>query len=132
MYFMFGDESDHDPNRGVKFFVYGAIFVPSDQIHAISEKVKTVRREFGFAPGDQLKFQTRSKPEQIDRVSHTRAKNKVMDIAYNRGVKFAAYAILHDIARNKTPDQLIQFGLNTQLNKFDDFLIEQEEIGWVL
>jgi hypothetical protein len=35
MYIMFGDEADHGQNKGKKFFMYGAVFVPTNTLAAL-------------------------------------------------------------------------------------------------
>jgi hypothetical protein len=35
MYIMFGDEADHSQNEGKKFFMYAAVFVPTNTLAAL-------------------------------------------------------------------------------------------------
>jgi hypothetical protein len=51
MFLIFGDEADREQGRGQKFFVYGAVFAPTNSLaalHAQSKKLKgSGAREYG-------------------------------------------------------------------------------------
>jgi hypothetical protein len=48
------------------------------------------------------------------------------------GVKFCAQVTLHDLARNQEHDDLVLWGANTVLGKFNLFLGDQSQYGYVL
>ncbi|MGO9059435.1 MAG: hypothetical protein ACLQU2_18940 [Candidatus Binataceae bacterium] len=61
---------------------------------------------------------------------HRDLKQKVMESAREVGnVKFCAYVILHELARNQKHDDLVLFGANTVLGKFNAFLTESNSYG---
>lgn len=125
MHLMYGDEADHEQDRGQKFFVYGAVFVDVDRAPALHTAIDALRRDKHFAPGDSLKFATNSRPEQVTRADHTEAKRRVIELAAEHGVEFCAYVILHELARNKTHEELVQWGANTLLGKFNQYCRER-------
>jgi len=43
MYLMFGDEADKDQTAGKKFFVYGAIFAPTNSIASLHREIERAR-----------------------------------------------------------------------------------------
>jgi hypothetical protein len=47
MYLMFGDEADRTAVQGKKFFVYGAIFVPTNSISALHHEIERLRVKSG-------------------------------------------------------------------------------------
>ena len=49
--------------------------------------------------------------------------------AADRDVRFLAYLVLHDIARNRSLEQLVRFGVNTVLSTFQRFLEREDEAG---
>lgn len=127
MYLMYADESDREQNRGQKFFVYGAIFIDAARAWAIHEAVDGVRVAHGFNREDSLKFATNSRPPQVTRERHTSAKADVLRLAAEHGVEFCAYVMLHDLARNQGHEELVQWGANTLLGKFNEYCSERPD-----
>lgn len=121
MLLMYADEADREQNRGQKFFVYGAIFVDSARAWALHQAVEQVRDAHGFTSGDSLKFATNSRPAQVSREEHTAAKAAVLGLAAEHGVQFCAYVMLHELARNQGHEELVQWGANTLLGKFNEY-----------
>jgi hypothetical protein len=132
MYLMLGDEADAEQSRGQKFFVYGAIFVPEESIKPLSDGVEAIRRAAKFKPTDSLKFADKTRPPQISREIFREVKAKVMNLAARHRVVFCAYAILHAIAANRGHKDLVLFGANTLLGKFNEFLGTRDTFGLVL
>lgn len=52
MYLMFGDEADQDAVKGKKFFVYGAIFVPTNSLYALHSEIERLRVAAGLVGTD--------------------------------------------------------------------------------
>jgi hypothetical protein len=126
----FADEANPeqtDPNR---FFIYGAVFVPVEKISSIHVEIEKLRQRYTLGIHDQLKFNTRSKPKQMTAVQHTEMKSEVYKIALENDVKFCGYAILHAIAKNKEHKELVEWGANIILAKFNQFLGESGATGW--
>ena len=129
MYILFGDETDHNRNQKTTFFVYGALFVHVDSIQNIHDAIENIRRQFRFGAEDKLKFSTRSRPKHIDRKNHTELKQKVIEIAQRSGAVFCAQLTLHELAKNRKHDELVEWGANTILGAFDSFLQEKGDHG---
>lgn len=81
MYLMFGDEADKDQTAGKKFFVYGAIFVPSNNIASLHNDIERLRAASGFAPTDSFKSATSSRPKGMTAEKHREAKDALMKLA---------------------------------------------------
>jgi hypothetical protein len=130
MHLMFGDEADHNQTVGKKFFVYGGAFAPTDSLAALHTAVEEARKDAGLSPTDSLKSSSKSRPKTMSPEQHRDLKQKVMESAREVGnVKFCAYVILHELARNQKHDDLVLFGANTVLGKFNAFLTESKSYG---
>jgi hypothetical protein len=90
MYLMFGDEADKDQTAGKKFFVYGAIFVPTDSIAPLHGDIERARVSTGFVATDSLKSASGSKPRRVTPEQHRALKNDVMKLAHASNVRFCA------------------------------------------
>jgi hypothetical protein len=133
MYLMLGDEADFEQGRGQKFFIYGAIFVPPESIKPLSDAVEAARVAAKFEAADSLKFADKTRPAKISKETFREVKAKVMDLAAEHGVVFCAYAMLHAIASNQAHKELVTFGANTLLGKFNEFLeTDKDTFGLVL
>lgn len=133
MYFMLGDEADAEQSRGQKFFVYGAIFVPHESTKPLSDGVEAARKAAKFEATDSLKFADKTRPAKISKETFRDVKAKVMDLAAQHGVVFCAYAILHAIAANQGHKNLVLWGANTLVGKFNEFMgTDQDTFGLVL
>jgi hypothetical protein len=133
MYFMFGDEADADQGRGQKFFVYGAIFVPADNMPPLHTRVERARAGVGLTSTDSLKSAGKTRPAGMTFEAHRDLKKKVMSLAREVGdVTFCAQVTLHDLARNKNHDDLVLWGANTVLSKFNQFLQERNSYGYAV
>ena len=123
MYLMFGDEADKDQSAGKKYFVYGAIFAPTNSLAALHAEIEKARVAAGYAATDSLKSSSNSRPKGITPEKHRELKNTVMKIARETGnIKFCAQVTLHELARDQEPDDRVLWGANTVLGKFNTFL----------
>lgn len=133
MYFMFGDEADKDQTAGKKFFVYGAIWCPSNSMPALHAGIEKARSAAGYASTNSLKSSSNSRPTDVTPEKHRDLKNEVMRLAREVGnVKFCAQVTLHELARNQTNTELVERGANTVLSRFNMFLGEQKSHGYAL
>ena len=131
MYLMFGDEADHNQDDGKKFFMYGAIFVPTNTLASLHREIERARSDAGLTTTDSLKSSSRSRPATMSAQQHRELKQKVTALAKEVGnVRFCAYVILHALARNQSHDDLVLFGANTVLGKFNAFLNENKSYGY--
>lgn len=130
-YFLYADETNTVSNSSVKFFIYGGLFFPVARLPEIHREVEQIRADYGFLPIDELKFDTRSRPHQVTQANHTSAKSEVLDAAVRLDAKFVACIVLHEIARKKTQDVLIGWGVNVVLGAFHRFLDREDGFGIV-
>jgi hypothetical protein len=61
-------------------------------------------------------------PKDITREEHRDVKKAIVKLARKHDVIFCAYAISHGIAKGEAHDNLVLFGANTLLGKFNEFL----------
>jgi hypothetical protein len=133
MFLMFGDEADAEQGRGQKFFVYGAIFVEVDAAKTLHTAIRDLRDKNGFAATESLKFADSTRPQELTREEFRDVKKEAIRIAKVHDVKFCAYLTSHALARNRTQDDLVLFGANTLLGKFDEFLgTDRDDCGIAL
>ena len=133
MFLMIGDEADVEQGKGQRFFIYGAIFVQADNIKVLTDEVEAIRQQAGFKATDSFKFADKSRPESVKKEAFRVAKSKVLDLAGKYGNAFCAYAILHELAGNKPHKDLVLFGANTLLGKFNEYLgTYKDSYGMVL
>jgi hypothetical protein len=127
MYLMYGDEADAERGRGQKFFVCGAVFIKAQQVAQLHEDIQKIRHKFDYGDTESLKFS--GCPKDISYDEHREVKKEIVKLARKHDVVFCAYVISHAIAK---PNQLLPYGVNTLLGKFDEFLKEQDDVGIVL
>ena len=68
-------------------------------------------------------------PKDVTYDQHREVKKQIVKLAHKHEVVFCAYAILHAIAKGETHDNVVLYGANTLLFKFNDFLEEQADVG---
>lgn len=56
-------------------------------------------------------------------------KGRVIGLAADHGVAFCAYVTLHALARNRTHEELVQWGANTLLGKFNEYCGDARDYG---
>jgi Protein of unknown function (DUF3800) len=127
MYLMFGDEADAEQGRGQKFFVYGAVFIDAANVQKLHDGIQDIRDNFGYGQTDSLKFS--GCPRDVSYDDHREVKKAIVKLAHKHDVVFCAYAILHAIARGKALNDMVLFGVNTLLDKFNQFLGERKDVG---
>jgi hypothetical protein len=133
MYLMFGDEADHEAVQGKKFFVYGAIFAPTNSLVALHNAIEQLRARNNMVNTDSLKSASRSRPKDMSSEAHRDLKAEVMKSAREVGnVRFCVQVTLHELARNQEHDDLVLWGANTILGKFNQFLRENKTHGYVI
>ncbi len=132
MYTLFTDETNAQPADDVEFFVYGGVIVPNTSLISIHKKIDLLRKRAGFGGDDILKFNSRSRPDCIDEEDFADLKRKVIDDCICRDVKFVAMFVHHGIARRKTDDEKISFGLSCVIRCFEEYLLLHDDYGTVV
>ena len=128
-YLLFTDETNQQPARDAKFFIYGGVFFPTNKLREVHNLVEVVRLSNNFRPEDEFKFDTHSCPDHVTPEQHKAAKREVLYGCMRIGVKFVACLVLHDIALKHTVKTLISWGANEILYAFERFLEEEDATG---
>jgi hypothetical protein len=129
LYLMYGDEADAEEGRGQKFFLYGGIFVDHSKAWTAHLRIEDLRKEAGFVAQDSLKFASSTRPKTVTADAHREIKSAVIALAHELGIVFCAYVFLHAIGRSQDQVDLIEYGANTVLGRFNEFLTEKNEHG---
>ncbi len=126
------DETNLQPTDDARFFVYGGLIIPFDRFLELDRGIQTIRATHSYRPGDELKFDTRSRPEHVTIGDATAAKREVVELALSLDCKFIAHIILHDIVRNQDPDYRVQSAADFVLGRFNYYLREIGDHGIVV
>lgn len=129
---LFTDETNLTPAAGAKFFAYGGLIVSASRMRDLHEGIERVRATAGYLPGDELKFDTRARPEQVTIAACTEAKRQVIQLCVTLDCRFIAYVLLHDIGRNKTVNELACWGANHVIGRFNYYCSVEASDGAVI
>ena len=115
MYLMFGDEADAEEGRGRDF-------VDQAEVGRCTSASRSSGRTPGSRKAETLKFASKTRPAAVSMDAHRDVKRVMIALAEELGVTFCAYVILHAIGRAQNVDDLVQYGANTALGKFNECL----------
>jgi hypothetical protein len=122
MHILFTDETNMPQDPGANFFVYGGLFFPVERLVPLHDGIERIRRDMGYQPRDELKFQTNARPAHVSVEQAREAKARVVELCIQLECQFIVYIVLHAIARTRTQDQLVSWGANHVIGKFNYFL----------
>lgn len=131
-YILFTDETNNQPAKNAKFFIYGGVFFPVERLADLHDRIEGIREEYGYERGDNLKFDTRSRPKYVTANQHTEAKREVLEVCAELEVRFVAYVILHEITGERSVAERVSWGANTVLGAFSRFLGQEDDNGIVV
>jgi hypothetical protein len=87
---------------------------------AAHQLVVDIRKKHDFASGDQLKFQTKSRPKEMSIENWTAAKTELVSRASEiPELDLIAYVILHNIAKSSGDQLRVEYALNALIAHFD-------------
>lgn len=129
MYLMFTDETNNTASEQAKFFIYGGLIVPVTRIQVLSAKIEDIRINAGYSVDDCLKFDTNARPDHVSREECTEAKKRVLHSCIEEGCKFIAYFVLHQIAKNRDPRELVTWAADHVIGRFNMYLQEKDSQG---
>jgi hypothetical protein len=129
MHLILTDETNRQPSPKVKFFVYGGLIFPIEALYDLDRRIQGIREWAGYRPGDEFKFDTHSRPEQVSFDVATEAKRQVIAACQEIGCRFIAHIILHQIIANQDPKQQVQWAADYVISRFNMYLEELEDIG---
>jgi len=124
MHILLTDETNRQPGPKVKFFVYGGLILKADDLSRLDSGVSEIRRDLGYRPQDDLKFDTRCRPDHITIEAATEAKRGVVSLCKDLSAKFIAYVALHDIIKHTDPDTQVLYAANTVISQFNRYLCD--------
>jgi hypothetical protein len=127
MYFLIADEAQNQKNDATKFFIFGAVIVEHSATSKLTIGIEKIRDKYDFKPTDSLKFSPSDKPKQVSTEQFIEAKKEVLKLARKHSVHFLGYAMLHAIGRNRTNEELITWGADGVLTKFQQYLTEHDD-----
>lgn len=124
MYFLIADEAQNQQTDHTKFFIFGAIIVKYSECEALTTGIEAIRKKYGFLSTDRLKFSPFDRPDQVSITNFIEAKKEVLSLANKHKVNFIGYAMLHAIGKTRTNEELITWGADAVLTKFQQYLSE--------
>jgi len=132
MYLLVTDETNKTGSDKVKFFIYGGLIVPLKSLLDLNKGVERIRENAGYKSGDKFKFDTRSRPKQVEIQKATQAKIEVIDLCYSIGCKFLAQASLHELIKDRSTEDQIEWAANTIFSEFNKYLEKNSSYGLCL
>jgi hypothetical protein len=131
MFILFTDETNLAADPSAKFFAYGGLVVPIEVLPVLHEEIQKVRNLAGYKANDEFKFHTSSRPDYVSVEAATQAKRSVMEICARNKCIFFVYVVLHAIAKDKSQEQLVRWGADHIIGKFNYFLSQINSFGIV-
>ena len=122
MHILLTDETNAVPSDAAKFFVYGGLIVDAGALPQLDDRVAAARAKYGYKPGDLLKFDTNARPKHVPLDAATAAKNDVIQACIDVDCKFIVYVVLHAIAKTRPAADIVAWGANCVVGKFNYFL----------
>ena len=129
MYILLTDETNKEPSKDGKFFVYGGLFFPIEKLSILHNEIEQIRISAGYKSGDTFKFDTNTRPEYVDIESATEAKRRVIDLCLRLECKFIAHIILHDIIRKQDFSEQMQKAADYVIGRYNRYLDENDFDG---
>lgn len=122
MYILLSDETNKNPSKSVKFFVYGGICFPIKLLSGLNNKIDVIRKSAGYKPDDSLKFSPSNRPKTISSKQHADAKNAIIELCLENDVKFFVYIIHHDIIVGQDENKVASESAKYVIGRFNIFL----------
>jgi hypothetical protein len=129
MYLLLTDETNKMPSKDSKFFVYGGLIIPGQNLHLFNAQIEQIRLEAGYRPGDEFKFDTRSKPKGVSPENARLAKRQVINLCKELNCTFIAHTILHQIISRQKAAQHVEWAADYVIGRFNLFLQNKTEYG---
>lgn len=121
-YILAVDETNKEPSKSVRFFIYGGCVVPVAAAHDLCSKITNIRQECGMPRGAALKFNTASRPADMEPSAHKEVKRGTLEAARDHDVKLTAVIVHHQIAGTKTERERLEWSLKPVAGNFEKFL----------
>jgi hypothetical protein len=132
MLFLFTDETNLTPDPTAKFFTYGGLIIAAEKFRELHEGIAKIRSTAGYLPTDNLKFDTRVRPKHIPVEICTGAKREVVQLCIALKCHFIVYVVLHAIGKNKSAEELVRWGANHVIGRFNHYCGLKDSYGAVV
>ena len=132
MRILVSDETNLTPTENIKFFLYGGVIFDSSSVMAIGDAVQEIRSFYSIESHERIKFNIKSCPASVTREQHKAIKNRLIDLATEHNAQVIINCVLHDIARNKTINQLVEMTSKIVFRRFNQYCHENNVPGIVL
>jgi hypothetical protein len=129
MYILLADETNLQPGRNSRFFIYGGLFMSIENLSSLHILVDQIRQKAGYEPDDELKFSTRARPKHVTEDACKDAKQAVIQACCDLDCHFTACVIHHGILKNRETQEQICMAADTVIGRFHYFLRLTEEDG---
>lgn len=122
MHILLADETNKQSSTDTLFFVYGGLLFTIDKLEFLDREIEKIRLEAGYQPGDEFKFDTRSRPKHVSIESSTKAKGKVLDLCQSIDCKFIVHIILHEIIKKQNFEQQAYWAADYVFGRYNRYL----------
>lgn len=129
MNLMLVDESNQNSNQG-KFFILGSLVFHLKDILCVDDHVRDIRKRFGLNGEDLIKFNIQSKPEGLSKSDHNELKLEILRLCKKYSKISNIYLVHHGISKNQI--RRFEFGANTLLHKYQNYLVKSKNFGFCL
>ncbi|MFB9309509.1 hypothetical protein BJY17_001029 [Agromyces hippuratus] len=131
MHIFLVDETNRDYVENHFFIVGGLVYTP-EQIPLVDAAVAACRAAAGYRPGDNFKFNTNERPSYVSPETHREAKKSLIADLRRIGVRMIVSVVLHDLCRNQTYDERMEWSLNTVAGAYRKLLVADQARGIML
>jgi hypothetical protein len=147
MKFFFVDDSNISKDDKLEFFLYGGIVVDEKDMLRLSKELTTLKTAAGIKTERPVKWNNENwNGEVIDSAIFKKLKEDILALVGASNLKIIVYLVPHDFyhtykvagifiksvidpERQKTAQR---YALNVSLYKFDQYLVQEESLGFVL
>lgn len=125
------DETNRDFVENTFFIVGGLVYTP-EQIPLVDRAVALCRGAAGYRSGDSFKFNTNERPAYVSIEDHRDAKKSLIADLKEIGVRMIVSVVLHDLCRDQSYDQRMEWSLNTLAGAYRKLLVAERARGIML
>lgn len=95
MYWFHVDETNIEPSQGT-FMIHGGLVMTAEQMQQAHDLIQQIRSEYGYKPSDSFKFQTKSRPDDIEVPRWSESKNRALVGAAQLGIDMLVLVTHHE------------------------------------
>lgn len=129
MHLLLTDETNRTKKGDKKFFVYGGLIVPLNEMGNLNLEIEKIRKKAGYKNTDTLKFDTNARPDNISVEEATEVKKQVVQECIKKDCRFIVHIIHHKLLKNQNPDIFTIQAADYVIGRFNIFLREKKSSG---